>query len=58
MYNLCSSQFAEGAVQKCIWCVHFTVSNVTNAFGAAVFSRSENKGSAKMYFCKATQVLQ
>ena len=32
---------------------HFTVSNVTNLFGAAVFSRSENKGSAKMYFCKA-----
>ena len=25
------------------------MSNVTNAFGAAVFSRSENKGSAKMY---------
>jgi hypothetical protein len=34
---------------------HFPRENVRkNVFGAAVFSRSENKGSAKMYlvFCK------
>jgi len=52
--------------QKCIWCVHFTVSNVTNAFGVFLQSKKtkrtfskgkcsarKSKGTLKtQHFCK------